>query len=131
MMTRNAIYLWIIAVVAMIAGAVLLRMGDGVRAQTIAVNHATNATQREISRIQSTGATPIPLSTHLIARGLVSNVTGDKVNLERAGANDTLNSLIEFERRGLGAIGQFGFAFPEPGRVSGVVTANPIPAAQK
>jgi hypothetical protein len=131
MMTRNAIVLWICALIAIIVGSIFLRLGDGVRAQAVVAGYAANATQREIARIQSAGATPIPLTTHLIARGLISNVVGDKANLERTGANDALTALIDFERRGLGAIGQFSFAVPEPGRVSGVVTANPIPAAQK
>jgi hypothetical protein len=131
MMTRKAITLWAMALFAVIVGSILLRVGDGVRAQASALGHAANATQREVARIQSSSVTPVPLAIHLIARGVISNATGDKVNLERAGANDALTALLDFERRGLGTIAQFSFAFPEPGRVSGVVTANIIPAAQK
>ncbi len=140
MMTRRSHILWAIALVAMLVGTALLRMGDGLRAQATTLDHAKNATQREIARIQTGADTPIPLATHFIARGLVASATGDNINLERVGANDALNALLDFERRGLGTLARFTFAFPEPGRLSGSVSSSnasvnasgsPLPAAQK
>jgi hypothetical protein len=133
-MTRKAIVLWLIGLAGLIVGGVLLRMSDGVRTQVGSANATLAATQREAARIAAGPANPMPLSVAFSSRNLLpSNITGN-VSIERAPANDVFNALIDYERKGLGAISQFAFAFPEPGRASGSATPlalAPIPAAQK
>jgi hypothetical protein len=133
-MTRKAIVLWLLALAGLIAGGVFLRLSDGVRAQASVANATLAATQREVARIGAGPPNPMPLSMAFTSRNLLpSNITGN-VTIERAPANDVFNALIDYERKGLGAIAQFAFAFPEPGRASGSATPlalTPIPAAQK
>jgi hypothetical protein len=133
-MTRKGIVLWIIALVGLTAGGVLLRLSDGVRAKTIVANAALAATQREATRIGAGPPNPMPLSMQFTARGLAPTMSADKVSVERVSANEVFGALIDYERKGAGALSQFAFAFPEPGRASGSATplARPaLPAAPK
>ena len=131
MMTKKAIALWVIALLGLIAGSVLLRLGDGTRVQVRALALAAAATEREATRVKAAEAGRVPLALHFTPRGLVSTLSGESVNIERAPANEVFAAMIDYERRGLGSVGQFAFALPEPGRVSGVLVPAPIPAAQK
>jgi hypothetical protein len=133
-MTRKAIVLWLIGLVGLIVGSVLLHMSDSVRTQVGNANAMLAATQREASRIAAGSPNPMPLAMAFTTRNLLpSNITGN-ISIERAPANDVFNALMDYERKGLGTISQFAFAFPEPGRASGSATPlalTPIPAAQK
>ena len=118
LLTKRAMVLWFIALVGLIAGSLLLRMSDGARVQAKIAAYEANATAREAARIKATETGGVPLALHFTPRRLVSSINGEKVNFERASANEVFATMLDYERRGLGQIGQFAFALPEPGRVS-------------
>ena len=131
MMTKKALILWAVALIGIIAGSVLLRMGDSTRVQVRASALAANATERETTRVKAAENARVPLALHLTPRGFVASLTGENVNVERAPANEVFAAMIDYERRGFGTIGQFAFALPVLGRVSGTLVPASIPAAQK
>ncbi len=131
MMTKKATGLWAVALLGLVAGSVLLRMGDSTRVQVRADALAAQATEREAERVKASENGHVPIALHFTPRGLVASLSGESVNFERASANEVFAAMIDYERRGLGAIGQFALALPEPGRVSGTLVPALKPAAQK
>ena len=129
--TRAAIALWAIALITLAIGGIALRLADTTRTQSATLLHDANATERESKRIAAALPGSTLLAVHFISRGLASQGAGEQVNIERGSANEVMQAIMDYERRGHGVISRFAFALPEAGRVSGNVASGSIPAAQK